>query len=51
MSKTKMIGARVEIAMHEKLQAAADKERRRLSDFIRIVLEDALSKRTESKAA
>ena len=43
MSKTQSVPVRVDELLREKLQAAADKDRRPLSQYIRILLADAVA--------
>jgi hypothetical protein len=43
MPKEKMISARVDDETFEKVQAAADKDRRKLSDWVRLVVMDAVA--------
>jgi hypothetical protein len=41
--KDRLISARVDAELEERLKAAADKDRRNLSDYVRLVLIDAVS--------
>lgn len=50
MSKLKMIGARVDDETFAKVQAAAAKDRRNPSDWLRLLVTDALSKPQQAAA-
>jgi hypothetical protein len=49
MSKDKMIGVRVDAELDARLKAAADKDRRKVGDFVRLVLSDALDEPEQSE--
>ncbi|MCA1474771.1 MULTISPECIES: hypothetical protein [Bradyrhizobium] len=43
MSKDRMIGVRVDAELEQRLKAAAEKDRRKISDMARIILSDGLA--------
>lgn len=51
MFKTKLIATRVDDDLHEKVKKAAEKSRHRLSEFVRITLEDAVAEKKQERAA
>lgn len=48
MSKDKMIGVRVDAELDARLKAAANKDRRKVGDFVRLVLSDALAEHSQT---
>lgn len=51
MFKTKRVAVRVDEVLHERLEQAARKSRRRLAEFVRQTLEDKVADQQQKEAA